>query len=132
MKARAIEGHRQLAERADVAGKLDVPVGEQLPAIVIPYVFGHDVGHPIPAQLLLYRHVSAEDVQRFPQNRQSCRISPGVVRHQAIQKKIGCARSGCRRRCGLDVAGHFQHTAAESQATGKHSGAQCLQVGRPG
>jgi hypothetical protein len=30
------KGHRQLAERAHVAGKLDVPVSEQLPAIVFP------------------------------------------------------------------------------------------------
>ncbi len=35
-EATRTQGHRQLAERADVAGKLDVPVSEQLPAIVIP------------------------------------------------------------------------------------------------
>src|SRR6185312_4456760 len=86
----------------------------------------------IPAQLLLYRYISFEQVQRFVQKGQSCGIPPGEVRHQAIQKKIGCARSACRRRRGLDIAGHFQHTAPESQATGKHGGGQCLQVGRSG
>ena len=116
------EGQRQFAERTDAAGKLDVPVGKQMPAIVIPEVCRHDAGNPVAAQLLVGRHADAEDVECPPQDRQSGLISPVEVRCQAFQEKVGGARCVPRRRCGPGGARHLQHTTAESQAAGQYRG----------
>ena len=53
----------------EAMGKPDMPAGQHPPTVVIPYVTGHDAGHPVPAQLLVYRHAGTEDVQRLPQDR---------------------------------------------------------------
>ena len=127
-----IKGQRKLAERADATGKPDVPLGMHIPAMVIPYEPGGNAGQPMPAKFLVDRHADAEDVQRPPQYRQSGRISPVEVRGEAIEKKIGCARSLRRCRSGHGGARYFHHIRAEGHATGEHSRRQGLQVGRPG
>src|SRR5258705_14014237 len=85
----------------------------------------------MPAMFLVDRHADAEGVQCLPQYRQSGRISRVEVRREAVQKKIGCARS-LRRWSGHGGACHLQHTTAEGHITGEHSGRQCLQVRLPG
>jgi hypothetical protein len=81
-------------ERPDTTSKSDMPLGEHIPAVVIPYITGHDAGNPVQAQRFVYRHAGAEGVQGLAKCRQSGLVSLGVGRDQAIQKKIGFA---CRQ-----------------------------------
>ncbi len=126
------EGQRQFAQRTDAAGKLDVPVGKEMVAIVIPEMRRHDAGYPVAAQLLVDRHADAEDVQCPAQYRQSGLISLVEVRCQAFQEKVGGTRCVPRRRCGPGGVRHLLHTTAEGQATGQDRGRKCLQIGSPG
>ena len=91
------QGQRQLTQRTDPTGKLDVPVGKRMPSIVIPEECRHDAGYPVAAQLLVDRHVDAEDVQCPPQYRQSGLISLVEVGRQAFNEKVGGANSVPRR-----------------------------------
>src|SRR5580693_6910669 len=68
-------------------------------------------------------------MQCLAKYRQSGRIPFGVVRYQAIQKKLGCAQRLWGRRGGRRRTPHLQPTPAEGEATGKVARRQGLQVG---
>ncbi|MEY9968884.1 hypothetical protein ABIA33_006971 [Streptacidiphilus sp. MAP12-16] len=87
-----VECEGELAERAGVGGMLDMPPGEGVPGVHIPEMKGRVAGRHQPVKLLLIGQLALEGAQRLPQNRQSGRIALGVVRCQAVQQQIGCAR----------------------------------------
>ena len=70
------EGQGKLAERADLAGQLDVPPGQHIPLAVIPQMQGRDARQPQPPKLLLGRHLVAEG----PAPAAGAAIPPGIRR----------------------------------------------------
>jgi hypothetical protein len=79
------KGEGKLAERAGVAGKLQVPAGERVPSGVVPEVVGHDTGQPQPTKLVLRGRLPLEGAQGTPQNGKPCRISLAEVRGETVQ-----------------------------------------------
>ena len=55
------DGDREQAERAEVAGQLEMPCGERLPSLVVPQVVGAVGGHEEPAHRVLEGEVGAAE-----------------------------------------------------------------------
>ena len=94
------EGGREHAERAGVAGGLNVAGGEQVPRFVIEQLHCDASGHPRPEHLLLVAAgLVADGAQRLLEDRRARRIALGEPGGQTIDEQVGRTRRlWCRRR----------------------------------
>ena len=127
------QGERQQAERAGIAGELEVPGGHLVPALVVPHIMGGMTGHEEPPQLVLKSQpTAAERGDGSSHRRRSGLIPVGDQDGQPVQQQV---RRAPRQRCGRRAErghGHLGQADPASQPPDVHRGGQCIQVSLAG
>ena len=126
------QGEREHAQRADVAGQLEMPSGQCVPALVIPQIVGGMAGHEEPAELVLEGQVTTPERSHGGlQGRRPGLIPVGDQDGQSVQQQVRRARLRRGRRAERGP-GHLGQVGPAGQAPDEYGRRQRVQVGLAG